>query len=114
MSAVATLYASPAYLHERMMRRVTKPRGGRGCWIFNGAINSRGYGCVGAGKKSKTVLAHRLVVIVRDGGIPDDMTVDHLCCVKRCVNPAHLEVVTRGENSRRGNRSWIKSSERAA
>lgn len=93
------LYAPAGVLVARMMKRVIKRTDG--CWIFTGCVNSKGYGCVGSGRKGKSVLTHRLVVIARDGSVPDDMTIDHLCQVKRCVNPAHLEVVSRAENTRR-------------
>ena len=113
MSA-AEIYLPADVLVARLMRRVTKTRT---CWIFNGCVNSRGYGSVGAGRKSKSVLAHRLVVIARDGEIPGDMTVDHTCEVKRCVNPAHLQVVTRAENTSlryTRTRSTAATQERAA
>lgn len=98
MSA-ALLYLPSQALVERMMRRVEKRE--NGCWIFTGAVNSKGYGCVSSGRKGKNVLTHRLAVMHRDGSVPEDMTIDHLCNVKRCVNPDHLEVVTRAENTRR-------------
>ena len=97
-------YIDPAVLVERMMKRVTVDRT---CWIFTGCVNSRGYGCVGSGRKGKSILVHRLVVLHRDGHLDNEMTVDHLCGVKTCVNPDHLEVVTREENSRRGARPWV-------
>lgn len=113
MSA-AEIYLPASVLVERMLKRTTQMGS---CTVFTGATNSKGYGCVGSGRKSKTVLAHRLVVIHRDGSIPDDMTVDHLCGERLCVNPDHLEVVTRSENSRRGHRPWLAArfrQERAA
>lgn len=91
-------YIDPAVLVERMMTRVTKIDGG--CWLFEGCVNSRGYGCVGSGRKGKSILTHRLVVLDRDGHLDDDLTVDHMCEVKRCVNPRHLQVVTRADNTR--------------
>lgn len=97
MSA-SELYAPADVLVERMLRRVTKDT--TGCWLFDGCLNSKGYGCVAAGRKGKSVLAHRLMVIARDGSIPAELTVDHMCEVKRCVNPDHLQVVTRATNSR--------------
>lgn len=33
---------------------------------------------------------------------PRDMSLDHLCDNSLCVNPAHLELVTQGDNMRRG------------
>lgn len=93
------LYAPAADVWQRIL---SKTDTGDGCWTFTGAVNSRGYGSVGAGRKGKTVLAHRVAVLVRDGEIPEGMTVDHLCRNKRCVRPDHLEVVTVAENNRRG------------
>lgn len=92
------LYADPAVLFARILQRVEVGPGG--CLLFMGAVNSRGYSCVAAGKKGRTILGHRLAVIVRDGDIPDGLTVDHMCEVKRCVNAAHLQIVTRAENTR--------------
>lgn len=34
--------------------------------------------------------------------IPDDLTLDHLCRVRACVNPDHMEPVTIRENALRG------------
>lgn len=109
---MSTLYADPAVLWARILDRVTVD--GEGCWIFPGATNSRGYGLICSGRKSKSVLTHRLAVIVRDGSIPDGMTVDHQChdsrvcnggmggCShRRCVNPDHLAVMTAAANTRR-------------
>lgn len=36
------------------------------------------------------------------GTFPHGLTVDHLCRNRPCVNPAHMELVSRGENSLRG------------
>ena len=46
-------------------------------------------------------LAHRLAYELVIGPIPKGLQIDHLCRVKDCVNPAHLEAVTNGENRRR-------------
>jgi len=70
-----------------------------GCWIWTGAKQSRGYGSVGI--DSKVRLTHRVAYEALLGPIPDGLTIDHLCMVKLCCNPAHLEVVTRAENGRR-------------
>lgn len=66
-----------------------------GCWIWLGQKNNNGYGV------SSWALVHRMAFICTVGMIPKDMTLDHLCRRKACLNPNHLEVVTRGENSRR-------------
>lgn len=73
-----------------------------GCWIFMGAVNSRGYGCIAVDGDGSTRLAHRAAYELLVDRIPAGMTIDHfLCFNKRCCNPAHLEVVTRAENARR-------------
>lgn len=70
------------------------------CIVWTGALNSRGYGCFAIAGKS--YLAHRIAYEDAHGPIDEGMTIDHLCSQKRCVNPDHLEMVTRGENNRRG------------
>ncbi len=72
------------------------------CWLWTGRLNPYGYGRIGADYHSiPSTLAHRVVWYLTYGEWPAD-TIDHLCRVRHCVNPAHLEVVTRGENVRRG------------
>lgn len=70
-----------------------------GCWIWTAAVGSHGYGAFGQG--SRLFLAHRLSYQELMGPIPKDLTIDHLCRTRRCVNPHHLEVVSRSENGRR-------------
>lgn len=73
-----------------------------GCWIWRGSMDSRGYGRVAAGRRGHHFIAHRWVYEQHRGPIPDGLELDHLCRVKRCVNPDHLEPVTHRENMRRG------------
>jgi hypothetical protein len=67
-----------------------------GCWIWLGYIDPEGYGRHAQG------YAHRRSYEAANGPIPKGMHTDHLCRVKACVNPAHLEVVTPKENFLRG------------
>jgi hypothetical protein len=69
------------------------------CWLWTGALNSRGYGAWGVDGRSRST--HRVAYESLVGPIPDGLTIDHLCREKRCCNPAHLEPVTVGENTRR-------------
>lgn len=71
-----------------------------GCWVWLRSLNTNGYGLMTVHKK--TQLAHRFIYELVKGRIPEGMVLDHLCCNKLCVNPAHMEVVSREENSRRG------------
>lgn len=66
-----------------------------GCWLWTGHVDDDEYG-----KIDKTV-AHRYVYQHLVGEIRQGMTLDHTCEVRCCVNPAHMEQVTAGENSRR-------------
>lgn len=70
------------------------------CWEWQGAINNRGYGSVTNGKGG-SMLAHRKAYELAVGSIPTGLEIDHLCRNTRCVNPCHLEPVTRAENARR-------------
>lgn len=71
------------------------------CWIWHRRKNQQGYGMVDY--EGKSVTAHRLSYTAFIGPIPEGMTLDHLCKVRSCVNPFHLEPVTHQENIRRGN-----------
>jgi hypothetical protein len=82
---------------ERFWRSVEK-RGS--CWIWTGTINL-GYGTFQAGGKS--LRAHRVAwVLVHRRPIPDGLSLDHICRVRSCVNPDHLEPVTTRINVLRG------------
>ena len=71
-----------------------------GCWEWIGCDNSVGYGVFSY--KRHLVYAHRFSYELQKGLIPSGLTLDHLCRNTRCVNPAHLEAVTRKVNNLRG------------
>lgn len=76
-----------------------------GCWEWTAYLNKKGYGSFGPFRGVK--LAHRVSYEALVGPIPEPLVIDHLCRVRNCVNPAHMEPVTSRENSRRGD-SWAR------
>lgn len=73
------------------------------CWIWTGATQF-GYGrfSYGGFDGTRGYVAHRFSYEALVGPIPEGLVLDHLCRVRNCVNPAHLEPVTHRENSLRG------------
>lgn len=77
------------------------------CWIWQGVTNKWGYAKLK--RFGKTMGGHRLFYLAYIGEIPKGETrgpfriqLDHLCRVRLCVNPEHLEPTTCVENIRRG------------
>lgn len=64
-----------------------------GCWLWVSSIDQQGYGMS---------RAHRVAYTVLRGPIPAGLVLDHLCRVRNCINPDHLEPVTIATNTRRG------------
>lgn len=71
-----------------------------GCWLWVKAKSDTGYGTKRIQRKSHN--AHRWMYERLVGPVPAGKELDHLCRVRACVNPEHLESVTHRENLRRG------------
>ena len=88
---------------DRFWPKVEKLAGG--CWRWTGALDSKGYGGfhVGPGRVGRRwVRAHRWSYEAVVGKIPPGLDLDRLCRNRACVNPEHLEPVTRQVNLKRG------------
>ena len=71
-----------------------------GCWLWIASVKPNGYGNFRYAGKWRN--AHRMGYTLYRETIPEGLDLDHLCRVRHCVNPAHLEPVTHQENMRRG------------
>lgn len=101
------------------MRRVTPEserfwpkvdlNGDGGCWLWTAYCDPQGYPRFGVGITSegtrRVVYAHRWAYESLVGPIPAGLQLDHLCRVRNCVNPNHLEPVTGRENHARGSKA---------
>jgi hypothetical protein len=95
-------------LAERLEAQIS-PEPMSGCWLWTGTLND-GYGVVRVNRKSKK--AHRVVFERARGPISAGLTLDHLCRVRSCVNPDHLEPVTNRVNCLRGESFAAKAARR--
>lgn len=70
------------------------------CWLSTYAKGTSGYTAIGI-SGGRHARSHRLAYAALVGPIPKGLHLDHLCMVRHCVNPDHLEPVTAEENARR-------------
>lgn len=71
------------------------------CWLWTGAVTMTGYGSFRVHPIGKTWQAHRFAFEALVGPVPPGFQRDHLCRVKLCVRPEHLQAVTQEVNLRR-------------
>jgi hypothetical protein len=97
-------------ISERFWAKVTRTAPNRPtlgpCWLWTASLDDKGYGQFYVGSRidgsSRNVGAHRYAYEQEYGPIPPGLELDHLCRVRACVRPSHLEPVTSQENTRRG------------
>ena len=89
-------------MRSKFFRRVKKTES---CWLWEGSISELGYGRFSVGRR--TCFAHRVAMLLHGHTIPDGLEIDHLCRVRNCVNPIHMELVTREENLRRRSYAFV-------
>lgn len=101
---------SPRARIEKWIRDGKLTESPSGCWVWSGSLTANGYGQIAMSSKTIGVVGgpivhfmlHRWMYELHVGEIPEGLDLDHLCRVRACCNPWHLEPVTRSENLSRG------------
>lgn len=92
---------TPEARFEKWLREGKLQKPADGCWLWSGST-ANGYGraamSTGSNSPNHHFAVHRWVYEFLVGPIPDGLDLDHLCRVRNCANPDHLEPVTRSEN----------------
>ena len=101
MTTLSPLYDISDFLSSTTPSDV--PFEGAVCWIWVGRRDADGYGWLPGRYGARDLagpLAHRYAYAAFTGkAVPEGMTIDHRCQIRSCVNPAHLRVLTRSENT---------------
>lgn len=97
ISATKRRRGRPAEPLDRRILRLTDRSGE--CWLWTGRLDACGYGRITVAKQAAK--AHRVSYETFVGPIPDGLQIDHLCRVRNCVRPDHLEPVTAKVNMER-------------
>lgn len=85
------------------------PEPNSGCWLWTGRLDRYGYARTWI--KGKAITGHRRSFLAASSLAPG-LQLDHLCRVRSCVNPAHLDPVTLVENVMRGESNWAVNARR--
>lgn len=67
-----------------------------GCWLWRHSLQTSGYGQISV--YGRRIVAHRFAFEQRFGPVPTGAVLDHVCHVRHCVNPEHLQAVTVKQN----------------
>jgi hypothetical protein len=88
---------------DRLLKRCEEDE--NGCWLWQGATRPDGYfQIMEIGRALKP--GHRVAYEYFRAEIPAGLVLDHLCFVRHCVNPWHLEPVTQYVNVHRSDSPW--------
>lgn len=100
----------PTIIIDRVLRNIIRiPEAG--CWIWEGKTQSNGYGVLRTkGRTGKYSYVHRVSYEHYKGPIPQGLQIDHLCRVRCCCNPSHMEAVTQRENMLRGEHPNLRAA----
>lgn len=85
-----------------------------GCWLWCGGRTAKGYAKGGMPGETGTYRIHRAAYQRLVGTVDRRLHLDHLCRVRHCINPAHLEPVTPAENIRRGRTGEVAAARQLA
>lgn len=94
------LASLPARLREQI--QLAERPGATPCWVWTGRHNRNGYGRAWCERTKREPVAHRLLYERLIGPIRPGLILDHICRVRACCNPWHMEPVTVAINTARG------------
>jgi hypothetical protein len=83
-----------------LQRLFTRVEFTESCWLWRGSVSGDGYGGIRVSGRNQRV--HRVAYELLVAPVPDGLVLDHLCRVRNCVRPDHLEPVTGRVNTLRG------------
>lgn len=91
-------YGDPTYQPRDPARAIAMNSVQNGeCILWTASVDGSGYGRIRA--NNRTYPVHRLVFIMNNGPISDQMLVDHICRNRRCIRLDHLRLATLDQNN---------------